>query len=346
MANTKKDNTEYSELKKAISDNCLKSLYILWGEETYLRDYYFGEMKKLLLPDGLEEFNHKYFEGKSVDINSLAAAVDALPVFSERTLVEVRDFDFYKAGEDTRNRLESIINDIPEYCCLVFFFSDPDFKPQGNTKIHSTVKKIGASVEFRAQEQSDLIAWLTRRFAALSHTIDRADAQYMLFLCGDSMTNLVTEVQKISAYSKTKRITRDDIDAVGTPEVSARVFDMTDAIAKGDFDRAASIMGDLLELREAPIKLLVIIAKQIRQLYYAKLCLDGGRDASYLKKLCEIKNDYPAKLLMQNAKRISLDWCENAVKMSAETDFLMKSDAKDDEELLKLMLLKLAADRV
>lgn len=346
MANIKKDNTEYSELKKAISSNCLKSLYVLWGEETYLKDYYFGEMKKLLLPEGLEEFNHKYFEGKSVDLNALAAAVDALPVFSERTLVEVRDFDFYKAGEDMRNRLEAIIGDIPEYCCLVFFFSDPGFKPQGNTKIHNTVKKIGASVEFRAQEQSDLIAWLTRRFAALSHTIERADAQYMLFLCGDSMTNLVTEVQKIAAYSKTKRITREDIDAVGTPEISARVFDMTDAIAKGDYDRAASIMGDLLELRENPIKLLVIIAKQLRQLYYAKLCLEDGRDASYLKQLCEIKKDYPAKLLMQNAKSISLDWCENAVKLSAETDYLMKSDAKDDEELLKIMLLKLAADRV
>jgi len=343
MAYTKKDNTEYSELKKAVSENRLKSLYILWGEETYLKDYYFGEMKKLLLPVGLEEFNHKYFEGRSVDINALAAAVDALPVFAERTLVEVRDFDFYKSGEETRDRLEAIIRDIPEYCCLVFFFADPEFKPLGTTRIHQTIKKIGDSVEFRSQEQSDLIAWLTRRFAALSHTIDRADAQYMLFLCGDSMTNLVTEVQKIASFSKTKRITRDDIDAVGTPEVSARIFDMTDAIAKGDFDRSASIMSGLLELREAPIKLLAIIAKQLRQLYYAKLCIENGRDASYLKKLCE---NYPAKLLMDNARRVSLEWCENAVKLTADTDYLMKRDAMDDEELLKIMLLKLAADRI
>jgi len=350
MAYTKRDsakkvNTEYSELKKAISNNCLKSLYVLWGEESYLKDHYFGEMKKLLLPDGLEEFNHKYFEGKNVDLVALAAAVDALPVFSERTLVEVRDFDFYKAGEESRDRLETIIRDIPDYCCLVFIFTDPEFKPSGNTRIHQTIKKIGASVEFKTQEQSDLMAWLSRRFAALSRTIDRADAQYMLFLCGDSMTKLVTEVEKIAAYSKTSRITRADIDAVGTPEVSARVFDMTDAIAKGDFDRAARIMADLLELREPPVKLLAIISKQLRQLYYAKLCLDNGKDATYLKGLCEIK-DYPARILMENVKRMSLNWCENAVRLAAETDYLMKSDAMDDEELLKIMLMKLAVDRV
>jgi len=302
-------------------------------------------MKKLLLPEGLEEFNHKYFEGRNIDLTELSDAVDALPVFSERTLVEVRDFDFYNAGEEVRTRLEAIVSDIPDYCCLVFFFSDPEFKPLATTRIHHIISKVGASVEFESQDEADLIPWLARRFAALGHSIDRAEAQYMLFLCGDSMTNLVGEVEKIAAYAKLKRITKADIDAVGTPEVSARVFDMTDAIAKGDFDRAAGVMAGLLELREHPIKLLAIISKQLRQLYYARLCLENGKDASYLKELCEMKSAYPAKLLMENARKVSLGWCENAVRLAAETDYLMKSDATDDEELLKIMLMKLAVDR-
>jgi len=303
-------------------------------------------MKKLLLPEGLEEFNYKYFEGKNIDLSELADAVDALPVFAERTLVEVRDFDFYNAGEEVRSRLEAIISDIPDYCCLVFFFSDPEYKPLGTTRIHQMIKKRGASVEFSSQYEADLIPWLSRRFAALDRTIDRAEAQYMLFHCGDSMTKLIAEVQKIAAYAKSKRITRADIDAVGTPEVSAWVFDMTDAIVKGDFDRAAAVMADLLELRENPIKLLAIISKQLRQLYYAKLCLTGGKDASYLKELCEMNKIYPATLLMESARKVSLEWCENAVRLASETDYLMKSNATDDEELLKIMLMKLAVDRV
>jgi DNA polymerase III, delta subunit len=339
----KKENLEYSELKKAVTSGALKRLYVLWGEESYLKEYYYREMKKLLLPEGFEEFNYKCFEGKNVDLGALSAAVDMLPAFAEHTLIEVRDFDFYKAGDDVRTRLETIVKDIPEYCCLVFFFSDPEFKPLGTTKIHQTIKKFGSSVEFRTQDDSDLTVWLGRRFHALGHEIDRADSQYMLFLCGDSMTSLVSEVEKIAAYSQTKKIKRSDIDAVGTPVVSARVFDMTDAIAKRDFDRSAGIMGELLQLKEAPIKLLAIIGKQLRQIYYAKLCLTQGKDRPYLQKLCEIKNDYSARILSENAGRLSLKWCEDSVKLAAETDFLMKRDPLDDEELLKIMLIKLAA---
>ncbi len=339
----KNENIEYNELKKAIAEQQLKPLYVLWGEESYLKGYYFKEMTKILIPAGTEEFNHKYFEGKNVDLNELSAAIDALPVFSEHTLIEVRDFDFYKAGEETRDRLDAILKDIPDYCCIVFFFSDPEFKPLGTTKIHHTVKKVGSSVEFKVQEHSDLIAWLNRRFKALGHTIDRAEAQYMLFYCGESMTTLITELEKAAAYSKTDRITKEDIDAVCTPVITAQIFDMTDAISKRDFNRSAKIMGDLLQMKEPPIKILAVIGKQLRQLYYARLCIEHGKNRAYLMELCDIKKEYPAKLLMENAGRLSLRWCESAVRLSADTDYMMKRDSMDDEELLKLMLVKLAS---
>lgn len=338
----KKDSNEYALLKKAISEKSLLNLYVFWGEESYLKEYYYREMKKLLLPEGMEEFNYKNFEGKNVDIEVVAAAVDMLPVFSEHTLVEVRDFDIFKGGEDLKLRLEKLINDIPDYCCLVFYFSDPEFKPSAVTKTYQLIKQKGSLVEFKPQNDADLTLWLGRRFHALGKEIDREESQFMIFLCGDSMTTLVSEVEKIAAYSNKKKISRADINAVGTPIITARVFEMTDAIAKGDFDRCASVMGDLLELREPPIKLLAIIGRQLRQIYYAKLCLEEGKDKAFLQKLCEIRNEYSAKILIDNARRLSLKWCENAVKLSAETDFLMKRDSMDDEELLKIMLIKLA----
>lgn len=338
----KKDNLEYSQLKKAILDNTLLNLYLFWGEESYLKEYYYREMKKLLLPEGMEELNYKCFEGKNVNIDEVYTAVDMLPAFSEHTLVEVRDFDFYKGSEDVRKKLEVLIKDIPDYCCLVFYFSDPEFKPSAVSKIHNLIKQKGSTVEFKAQSDADLTIWLGRRFHALGHEIDREDLQYMIFLCGDSMTALISEVQKIAAFSKTKKITRADINAVGTAVLSARIFDMTDAIAKGDYDRCISVTGDLIQLREPPIKLLAIIGKQLRQLYYAKLCLEEGKDKAFLQKLCEIKNEYSAKFLIENARRLSLKWCENAVKLASETDYLMKRDSMDDEELLKIMLIKLA----
>ena len=44
----KKENIEYAELKKAISAKSLKPLYVLWGEESYLKEYYFKEFHKAM----------------------------------------------------------------------------------------------------------------------------------------------------------------------------------------------------------------------------------------------------------------------------------------------------------
>ena len=69
MAKNKTENLEFSELKKDIKDNTLKNIYALYGEERYLLEYYANQIKKLLLPDGLEEFNHKLFDGKGLDLS-------------------------------------------------------------------------------------------------------------------------------------------------------------------------------------------------------------------------------------------------------------------------------------
>ena len=60
----KADNTALWELKHALRDGQLKNLYVFHGEEAYLREYYLGQLKKALLPAGLEEFNLHTAQGK------------------------------------------------------------------------------------------------------------------------------------------------------------------------------------------------------------------------------------------------------------------------------------------
>ena len=63
------------------------------------------------------------------------------------------------------------------------------------------------------------------------------------------MTGLVPEIIKIGTYAKGKAITQKDIDAVADPVLSAEVFKLSDAVLQSDYDRAASILGDLLKMQ-------------------------------------------------------------------------------------------------
>ena len=67
------------------------------------------------------------------------------------------------------------------------------------------------------------------------------------------------------------------MDAVAIPQIDAVVFQMTDAMARKDFDKAASVLADLLHSREAPIMILSVMGKYFRQLYTARLYLDAAK---------------------------------------------------------------------
>ena len=114
------DNTAMRELKKALRQGGLKNLYVFYGDETFLREYYLGELKKAILPQGMEDFNLHTAQGKECSVDWIAQAVDCLPMMSERTLVLVTDFDLMGQGEKGRQQLLELFEDLPDYCCLVF----------------------------------------------------------------------------------------------------------------------------------------------------------------------------------------------------------------------------------
>ncbi len=344
MAQAKKtDRSALQKLKKEIKDGTISQLYLFHGEEVYLRDYYLGQMKKKLVSGSMEQFNLQTFSGKEFDPHKLEQAVDCLPMMSERTMIIVTDCDPWKAGENAREDYVRILSDLPAYCCVAFVYDLIAYKADARTKLAAVFKDKGLVVDFVRQEQGDLMDWVHRRFRAMGKDIDSELARYLVFLCGDLMNGLIGEIEKVGAYAKHSRVTREDIDAVATPQLDAVVFQMTDAITAGNFDKAASVLNDLLHMQEPPTKLLFFLGKQLRQLYSARLALEDHRDAAYLMDLWGLRSSYPAQLLMNSARRFELPWCRRALVRCGETDLAMKSTGISGEELLINLLMELAA---
>lgn len=341
----KTDHTAMRELKQALRAGTPGNLYLFHGEEAYLREYYLGELKKALLPEGLEDFNLHTAQGKECSVAWIEQAVNCFPMMSERTLVLVTDFDLFALGEKEREALAAVLADLPDYCCLTFVYDLLPYKADGRSKLAAAIKSRGSVINFQRQEQGDLTDWICRRFKASGHTIDTEDARYLIFLCGDLMNNLVSEIGKISAYCTTQRVTREAIDAVAIPIIDAVVFQMTDAMAHKNFDKAASVLADLLHAQESGIMILSVMGKYFRQLYTARLYLDRGKSRDELMALWNMKNTYPADKIMDAARGFSLVWCRHAVRRCSETELLLKSSYGQEQEILVSLLMELAAGR-
>lgn len=338
----KPDTAGLTRLKQDLSKRKPGRLYLLHGEETYLRDHYLGQLKEQLLSGGMGAFNLHEVKGADMSPRALEEAVDCLPMMAERTLVLVTDFDLFKAGEKDREEYVRILSQLPEYCCLVFVYDLIEYRGDARTKLAAVLKEHGAVVQFARQSQGDLTDWVRRRFKAMGKEIDTRLALDFILLCGDLMTTLIGEIEKVGAYARGPRITRADIDAVATPQLDAVVFQMTDAIGEGNFDRAAAVLGELLQMQEPPIRILWSLGRQLRQIYSARLALESGKGSASVAALWGIK-PYPADKLFRSARRFTLPWCRRAVVRCARTDLAMKSTGRDGRELLVSLLLELAA---
>ena len=349
MANMKKPRKGEAlrKLKADLSAGTPGTAYIFYGEESYLREYYLGKLRETLVPRGFETFNYHALEGKDLTVQALAEMAEAMPMMAERTLITVTDCDLFKLGEDQRTKLIALLEDLPPYCCIVFVYDTLEYKPnRTQKKLCKALDTYVEAVEFPAASSADLLPWISRRFKALGKEIDRQTAEYLIFTCGGLMTGLVPEIEKIAAYAKGKTVTRGDIDAVADPVLSAEVFRLSDAVLQGNYDQAASILGDLLKMQTEPIMILAALGSQLRRIWTARLALDSGRDRYWLMELWGMKSDYPAKLLISAAQRTTAEWCAQAVRQCQTLDRRMKSErGVDGEAELKLLLVQLAAGR-
>lgn len=335
---------EFGRLKGAIRNKTLDRLYFFHGEETFLMTHYLEEMKKKTLDELTRDFNYHRFTGENFSVQAFADSVEALPMMAERTFVEVDEIDPFKLGEAEREKMATIFSDVPDYCTLVFTYETVEWKPdKRQKKLWDAVSKYGTVVEFAKQSQRDLVAWVSRHFAALGKKIDNNLCIYLIEITGGTMTALQGEIIKIASYNATDTIVKSDIDAVTEPVLDAVVFQMTDLLGSGQYAMALVKLQQLLKMQQEPIAILGAVGSHFRRISTARTLMDCGKKTDDLMALTGMK-DYPARKTMAAAQKFSARFCRRASELILETDYRMKTSFDDSQRLLELLILELAQE--
>ena len=331
-------------LKSDLKNKTLGRLYIFHGEETFLLNHYFGQIKKLLLDPLTESFNFHKLNNETFDIRSFADAVENLPMMAEATLVQVDEIDLFKLPEGDRTKVAEILSDIPDYCTVVFTYETVAWKPDKRLKkLWEAIDENAMIVDFAKQDQKDLVAWVTRHFAAHKKQISTDLCVYLIDITGGTMTALSGEIDKICAYSGADAIKRTDIDAVTEPVLDAVVFQMTDLLGAGDYGGALLKLQQLFKMQQEPIAILGAVGGHFRRISTARTLLDYGKSSSELQKLCGLP-DWPARKTMEAARRFRPEFCRKAAELIVETDYRMKTSFDEPERLLEMLILQLAQE--
>lgn len=334
-------NLTMKDFKADLKAGNIGSLYIFCGEEGYLREYYLAELQKAVVGDMMPEFNLTVIN-HAPEFNELSDVVESYPAMNDKRLVIVRDFDVISANADFSEKAEKLFSDMPEHCVLVFVYGNIEYKPDKRRKLYKVIEKNGAVVNFSKASRTDLISWIKRRFLANGKDINSDIADFMMFYCGEIMQQLIPEIEKVSAYAKKKEITRADIEAVATRNVSSAVFDAANAVAERKYAKALSVLEDLESQNEKPIPVLALIAQQFRRLYAAKLILERGGGKSEIMELFDMRSDYPARLALNAARTMNKAHICRAIELTARADTRLKYGAGWEE--LSQLVASIAAE--
>ena len=343
MAMTKKSAADsgLQRLKADLAAGTPARLYVFYGEEGYLKRYYLQQLSKLCV-GAFEDFNRITLDAEQVTVQSLTDAIDSVPMGSERKLIIVRDYKLMQPAGELKELMPGLLEDLPEDVCLVFYFDTLEFKPDKRLNLWKVLEKNGQIVEFTESSSTSLIPWIKRHFAELGKQIQRDECEYLLFLCGASMENLVTEIEKIAAGTRGQTVDRADIEALGSRVLEATVFELTDTLLARQYGKGLAILRDLFDQREEPVALLAVITKQMNRLYGARLAMDAGKSEQEIAEIMGFKSAYPARRLMQTARQCGLEDLRRYQQLCLETDLALKSNLPDPQRSLELLLFRLA----
>ena len=325
----------YKDIVARFKNEGLGRLYLLYGEESYLIDSFAALVRQEAIGQDNAEFNLRRLDGNP-DIRELRDAMDALPFLGEHTLVELWNADVNQFnGDDYR----AAFADVPPWC-TVLVRQATGIAPKGNLGVVKQLKKDGFAEEFARQSEDSLYSWIQKRFAAGGHSIGRAALDTLTFTSGRLMTGLIPEIDKLCAAVSTEEISPADVKRYAHHIPEARAFEMTNAMADGDLNRAASLMAELLQSGEEPIAVTALLGSQYRSLYAAKVFqlrkLEKNKE---LFKEVTGKSGYAATVSFNTAKKFSLEELRQDVRLCARTDKLLKSDQTIGEEARMAELL-------
>jgi len=251
-------------LNEDLKSGQFKQVYLLCGEEGYLKKQYKNRFVKAMLPEG-DTMNYSYYEGKNTPVKEAIDLAETLPFFAERRLIVFENTGFFKtaAGAD----LADYIKDMPETTCFIFVEEEIDKR----NKLYKAVKSKGYIAELSTQDAGTLKRWVAGLVRKEQKQISESVIVYFLDKVGTDMENIQGELEKVFCYVLERdTITKEDIDAVCVTQITNHIFEMVDAVAAKEQKKALDYYYDLLTLKEPPMRILYLLTRQFRILMEVK----------------------------------------------------------------------------
>lgn len=336
------------DIKKEYKDPI--GVYVLFGEEDYLKRFYATKIRESVLGDSpYAFFNHAIFSPKDISDDSLLDALATPPMGEDKKLIELTEFNF---SELKVSETETVINFFEavksyDYAVVVMNVANGalDFgisKGAKITKPSALYKKLNAVAKcayLPKATQRELANWAAKHFTKDKLSIETPAVYQLIAQCSSDMMTMYGEIEKLCAFMHRNgkdTITKADVENVCCETREIEPFALSNAVLAGKTDSALEILCLMEEKHIRPAIAFAGIYSTYIDLYRVKAALDGGISQSDLGTKLKM-NEYRASIYANAARVTTLSKISHVLSLCRENDLRIKSETTNYDRLKALI---------
>ncbi len=312
-------------------------LYLLYGEEAYLRRQYRDKLRAALVPAD-DTMNCSVYSGKDINASEVVDLAGTMPFFAERRVIIIENSGWLKSGND---QFLALVKAIPDTTYLILVEEETDKR----SKLYKAVTANGYAALCEMQDEATLRKWVMGLLKKENKLITPDALTLLLDKTGTSMENIRREVEKLVCYKYyDEGITVSDVEELCIVQIQNQIFDMVEAVAQKKQKQALKLYYNLLALKEAPMKILALIARQFNMLLQVKEMKSKGYHESDIARQTGLNPYYLKKKYIPQAAQFRQAQLETALKACVEAEEAVKTGRMPDLLSVELIIVSLSTD--
>lgn len=271
------------ELEKELKNEDLASIYLLFGEETFLLESNLKKIRKLF-GEAVKGINYILIDEDTVE--NIISDIETPAFGYEKKLIIARNTGIFKtAGKKTKESISKLRDKLNDYIkenidiinesCIIVFVEEEG----GRSSLQNTIDKLGVVCKFEYQKPAQIQKRLKAICNAYKVNIDPPTMQYFIECCGTNMQDLINEIRKLIEYAgEGGTISREDIDKLSIKKIESIIFELTDNLGKKNVAKALDVLYNLIYAKEPVQKILITLYNHFKRLYLTKIAVKEGKD--------------------------------------------------------------------
>ncbi|WP_081707534.1 DNA polymerase III subunit delta [Bacillus massiliigorillae] len=332
------------EVWKQMKKKQFAPLYLLYGPEPFIIKKTLSTLMENALEESEVEFNVSNFDLEETPIHIALEEAETFPFMGERKLVILHN-PYFLTAEKTKEKVEHNIQLFLDYVenpspFSIVVIAAPYEKLDERKKITKQLKKYATVVEANKLKDQELIKWIEGQAATHGVQIERDAIQALMETAGQNLLLLSNEIEKMALYVfEEKVITVQTVNDLASKSLEQNIFTLIDFIMNRKASQAIQLLQSLLRQNEEPIKVLALMASQVRIMYVAKSLAQNGYGQQKIATHLKI-HPFRVKLALEKARYFHEKELMTFLNNIADADYKMKTGQMDKALLLELIILQ------